>query len=396
MKCSFSLCFVAVVFCSISTLPILAANSTPPEEANHSKKGTKKPLVRTTLAPSKPATLPPGAGPRTNAPGQNIPKVNDGVSGGSGNRVATTIPGLGATTKVTKPSSSKSPVVQAGQKKHNAGEGLPTATVDDLANHKEKQLNELADPKTGGLSAEQAIQLNGSQTATGKITEDGDAASAVQGAMETSTVQPGAGKNHASKQDQLSDATPAEADRNEEIRAQKAERQRKNDDHDRAVAGSHTYERGPVGEAAAKLNGWVTERVGGQAAIGKPGENGAPGNRGTPVPDAIASDGGSGGKSPAQIAKEKKRQVTLGNDEKRRLDPINVKVTTKDMAKQHTDGRIDPTDDETATTSKSSGGMKIIKATPNNPTGRSNPAAKGGTPVNPAPGTTPGDPPGNE
>lgn len=89
-------------------------------------------------------------------------------------------------------------------------------------------------------------------------------------------------------------------------------------------------------------------------------------------------------KSLEETQRERKRQVTLPNENQRPLGPADVEVTQKDRMRRMTDGRITPVDGDGTTSGSAPTGGEINpgQRSPNNPTGK-NPTGPSTGPIGP-------------
>ena len=390
---------------------------------------TMTPLDKQTLQGSSATVKPechkagPGQPPGSPSSGPCAEKgVNVGSQkniGGSGGTldVSKSIPGYGASSKVGGSGQSTGLVDPRGKKEDSKEK--PTGKFDDLSS--KGKLEKLADP---------ANRLKQGEKPTGAMGELTKGADGITSQVGTTTIKPGEGKNTVSKQEQQSSE---ERDSNTGMTRKEAEEEAarqmgggtpmtQKDAQDEAnrqhtgafkdMAEYNAYaER--VKREQAELDRAGAGSSGGGAGSGTSGGRTdrpcvgtlCPQVRGTPNPMA---ETGSGCKrdmvtgrclTQTELEAERKRQVSLPNDEKGRTpsktDLEKIYMSPEEMQKRTLDrmtgGKIDPVEgdgsrgDGAGTATGARGSLGVRKATPNNPTGRVNPGP------NPGP-SGPGDP----
>lgn len=106
-----------------------------------------------------------------------------------------------------------------------------------------------------------------------------------------------------------------------------------------------------------------------------------------PIPDEIADVvGAGGGMSYEEKMKLRARQVSLENENKRQMQPVDVQVSAKDMMNRRNGNLINPADGRDGNSvpaGGTGGGVVNGQKSPNNPTGRTTPGSNQPSPGDP-------------
>ncbi len=357
---------------------------------------TMTPLEKQTLQGSSPTVKlecqkagpgqPPGSPSSGPCAEQGVKVGSQKNIGGSGGTtdVSKSIPGYGASSNLGKGGQSTELVDPRGKKEE--AKDKPAGKFEDLSS--KGKLEKLMDPNRVDEKGKPTGAMTG---AMGELTK-GRGGSAVE--VGTTTIKPGEGKNTASKQEQQSSE---ERDPNTGMTQKEA----KEEANRQLTGGAPMTQKEAQAEAdkqhtgafkdMAEFNEYA-ERVkreqaeldrkgsaggsSGSAGSGTPGGRAdrpcvgplCPQVRGTPNPMADTGSGGGGGKlnpvtgklyTPAELEAERKRQVTLSNDQKggqpSRTDLEKTYMSPEEMQKRTLDrmtgGAIDPAEGEGTTPS---------------------------------------------